>query len=96
VAYLIDHLKLFLFVTGLLALECDVNILTTIADTVFYLVRRYAIILEVQIMLKPSVLIEIMCNYQPENCSNVMNYSQVYFLPWISLYIQFCITLHVI
>lgn len=30
-------------------------------------------------MLKPSILIEmqITCNYQPENCSNRMNYFEV-------------------
>lgn len=32
-------------------------------------------------MLEPSVLIEmqITCNYQPENCSNTMNYFEVRF-----------------
>lgn len=80
VVYLIDPLKFFLFVTSLLVLKCDLNIFT---DMVFYLVMGYAILLKVQIMLKPSVLIEMQIthNYQPANCSNTMNYWGMYFHP---------------
>lgn len=51
-------------------------------------------------MLEPSVLIEmqITCNYQPENCSNTMNYFEVrfFFSHYISQFIQYVFFFHYI